>query len=104
MVSEDDLLKFALSLGEVTQKEDEKTRFLMRGEKIFLALSKGMTPVRVEVRCERQLSKTLQERFESAMGGRLLGRNGLEIVCSGQLSFDEICDLVRLSYNLSVEE
>ena len=84
MVSEDDLLKFALSLGGVTQKEDEKTRFLMRGEKIFLALSKGMTPVRVEVRCE--------------------GRNGLEIVCSGQLSFDEICDLIRLSYNLSTEE
>ena len=53
MVSEDDLLKFALSLGEVAQKEDEKMRFLMRGEKIFLALSKGMTPVRVEVRCER---------------------------------------------------
>jgi len=56
------------------------------------------------VRCERQLSKTLQERYESAMGGRLLGRNGLEIVCSGQLSFDEICDLIRLSYNLSTEE
>ena len=104
MVSEDDLLKFALSLGKEKKKEDEKMRFLMRGEKIFLALSKGMTPVRVEVRCERQLSKTLQERYESAMGGRLLGRNGLEIVCSGQLSFDEICDLIRLSYNLSTEE
>ena len=104
MVSEDDLLKFALSLGESTQKEDEKTRYLSRGEKIFLAMSKGMTPVRIEVRCEKQLSRTLQERYESAMGGRLLGRNGLELVCSGQLSFDELCDLIRLSYNLSVEE
>jgi len=104
MVSEDDLLKFALSLGESTQKEDEKTRYLLRGEKIFLAMSKGMTPVRIEVRCEKQLSRTLQERYESAMGGRLLGRNGLELVCSGQLSYDELCDLIRLSYNLSVEE
>ena len=104
MVSEDDLLKFALSLGESTQKEDEKTRYLLRGEKIFLAISKGMTPVRIEVRCEKQLSRTLQERYESAMGGRLLGRNGLELVCSGQLSYDELCDLIRLSYNLSVEE
>ena len=104
MVSEDDLLKFALSLGESTQKEDYTTRYLSRGEKIFLAMSKGMTPVRIEVRCEKQLSKTLQERYESAMGGRLLGRNGLELVCSGQLSFDELCDLIRLSYNLSVEE
>ena len=104
MVSEDDLLKFALSLGESTQKEEEKTRYLLRGEKIFLAMSKGVTPVRIEVRCEKQLSKTLQERYESAMGGRLLGRNGLELVCSGQLSYDEICDLIRLSYNLSVEE
>ena len=104
MVSEDDLLKFALSLGESTQREEEKTRYLLRGEKIFLAMSKGVTPVRIEVRCEKQLSKTLQERYESAMGGRLLGRNGLELVCSGQLSYDEICDLIRLSYNLSVEE
>lgn len=104
MVSEDDLLKFALSLGESTQKEDEKTRYLLRGEKIFLAMSKGMTPVRIEIRCEKQLSRTLQERYESAMGGRLLGRNGLELVCSGQLSYDELCDLIRLSYNLSVEE
>ena len=103
MVSEDDLLKFALSLGESTQKEDEKMRYLMRGDKIFLAMSKGATPVRIEVRCEKQLSKVLQERYESAMGGRLLGRNGLELVCSGQLSYDEICDLIRLSYNLSVE-
>lgn len=104
MVSEDDLLKFALSLGESTQKEDDKTRYLLRGEKIFLAMSKGMTPVRIEIRCEKQLSRTLQERYESAMGGRLLGRNGLELVCSGQLSYDELCDLIRLSYNLSVEE
>ena len=104
MVSEDDLLKFALSLGESAQKEDEKMRYLMRGEKFFLAMSKGVTPVRIEVRCEKQLSKTLQERYESAMGGRLLGRNGLELVCAGQLSYDEICDLIRLSYNLSVEE
>lgn len=104
MVSEDDLLKFALSLGESTQKEDEKTRYLLRSEKIFLAMSKGMTPVRIEIRCEKQLSRTLQERYESAMGGRLLGRNGLELVCSGQLSYDELCDLIRLSYNLSVEE
>lgn len=104
MVSEDDLLKFALSLGESTQKEDEKTRYLLRGEKIFLAMSKGMTPVRIEIRCEKQLSRTLQERYESAMGGRLLGRNGLELVCSGQLSYDELCDLIRLSYSLSVEE
>ena len=104
MVSEDDLLEFALSLGESTLKEDEKMRYLLRGEKIFLAMSKGMTPVRIEVRCEKQLSKTLQERYESAMGGRLLGRNGLELICSGQLSYDEICDLIRLSYNLSVEE
>ena len=104
MVSEDDLLKFALSLGEVAQKEDEKMRFLMRGEKIFLALSKGMTPVRVEVRCERQLSKTLQERYESVMESRALGRNGIEIICSGQLEHDDIIDLVRHGYEMSAPE
>ena len=68
MVSEDDLLKFALSLGESTQKEDEKTRYLSRGEKIFLAMSKGMTPVRIEVRCEKQ---SLREAVKQDLAGTL---------------------------------
>ena len=57
----------------------------------------------MEVRTDNKLSKLLREKYESVMESRYFGRGGIEIVNSGQLDFDEICDLVRLSYRLSEE-
>ena len=37
------------------------------------------------------------------MESRALGRNGIEIICSGQLTDDEIFDLIRHAYEVSVE-
>jgi hypothetical protein len=64
----------------------------------------GTDPLRIQVRCERNLSKTLQERYESVMESRALGRNGIEIICSGQLEHDDIIDLVRHGYEMSAPE
>ena len=38
------------------------------------------------------------------MQSRYFGRGGIEVVLSGQLSRDELEDLVRLSYNLTIKE
>jgi hypothetical protein len=38
------------------------------------------------------------------MESRALGRNGIEIICSGQLSDDEVIDLVRHGYEESKPE
>lgn len=46
----------------------------------------------------------LRERYESVMESRYFGRGGIELVPSGQLTDEEIADLVRLSYNLTVEK
>ncbi len=81
------------------KKEKERTLFL-RGERVFLVLNKNT----IEVRSDFKLSKLLQEKYESVMESRYFGRGGVEIVMSGQLSGEEIDDLVRLSYNLSKEE
>lgn len=61
-------------------------------------------PNTIEVRTDENLKKVLTERYESVMESRYFGRNGVEIVPSGQITEDEIYDLVRLSYNLSVAE
>ena len=53
---------------------------------------------------EDKQSKTLQARYESVMESRALGRNGIEIICSGQLSDDEVMDLVRHGYEMSAPE
>jgi predicted DNA-binding protein (MmcQ/YjbR family) len=56
----------------------------------------------IEIRTDSELRNLLTEKYESVMESRYFGRGGIEIVLAGnQLSDDELCDLVRLSYNLS---
>jgi predicted DNA-binding protein (MmcQ/YjbR family) len=102
MVSEDDLLAYARGLEGVSEREDDGVLIFER-EKIFLCVETGTDPLRIELRCDRRLSETLQERYESVMESRALGRNGIEVICSGQLSSDEVRDLVRHAYEISVE-
>ena len=102
MVSEDDLLAYVRGLEGVSEREDDGILIFER-EKIFLCVETGTDPLRIELRCDRRLSETLQERYESVMESRALGRNGIEVICSGQLSSDEVRDLVRHAYEISVE-
>lgn len=104
MVSEDDIVKYALGLKDVSERRDGGLRIFERSERIFLVIETDTNPLRIETRCDRRLSKTLQEQYESVMESRALGRNGIEIICSGQLTNDEILDLVRHSYEISVPE
>lgn len=82
-------------------KEDQKTQTVYKvpGGKAFL-VDRGNT---AEVRSERNLSSLLREKYESVMESRYFGKGGIEVVMSGQLSENEIEDLVRLSYNLTKE-
>ena len=65
--------------------------------KTFLVVRKNT----LEVRTDGKLKNLLRERYESVMESRYFGKGGIEIVNSGQLTTDEINDLVRLSYQLS---
>lgn len=81
--------------------EDQKMQVIYRtpGGKAFL-VDRGNT---IEVRSERNLAGLLREKYESVMESRYFGKGGIEVVMSGQLSEDEMEDLVRLSYNLTKE-
>ncbi len=65
--------------------------------KAFLVLRKNT----LEVRTDEELRDLLKEKYETVMESRYFGKGGVEIVNTGQLSADEINDLVRLSYNMS---
>ena len=104
MVSEDGIVEYALGLADVSERVADGKRIFSRGERIFLVLAPGTEPLRIETRCDRKLSKVLQERYESVMESRALGRNGIEIICSGQLTTDEVLDLVRHSWEISLPE
>lgn len=84
-------------IQEFSVKNEKNRRLFTVSEKVFLVENKNT----IEVRCDRELSKLLQEKYESVMESRYFGRGGIEIVMSGQLEKTELEDLVRLSYNLT---
>jgi len=87
---------------ELLKIDDEQLRIFHVGEdvenKAFFVVRKNT----VELRTDRKLGQLLREKYESVMESRYFGRGGIEIVMSGQLKKDEIEDLVRLSYNLTI--
>ena len=103
MVSEEAVVEYLKRFDDIAERVEKGWQIFERGEKIFLCMEQGKTPLRLELRCDRKLGKTLQERYESVMESRALGRNGIEIICSGQLNEDEIFDLIRHAYEVSAE-
>ena len=70
--------------------------------KIFALIVKDSQPVRLSLRCDPQLAETLRERYETVLPGNNLDRRRWNtIICSGQLSFDELKDLMRHSYEIA---
>jgi len=74
------------------------------GDKMFALIAEGTHPLRLSLKCDPLLAKTLRERYESVMPGYHLNKKHWNtIVLSGQLTWEEIQDLIRHSYLLVVE-
>lgn len=75
-----------------------------QNEKLFALIAEGSNPLRVSLKCDPQLAKLLREKYESVLPGHHLNKNHWNtIICSGQLSDEEVFDLARLSYRLVTE-
>lgn len=73
-------------------------------EKLFALIAEQSHPLRVSLKCDPQLAKLLREKYESVLPGYHLNKNHWNtIICSGQLSDEEVFDLARLSYRLVTE-
>jgi len=71
------------------------------GDKMFALVSEKSSPVRLSLKCDPLLSKTLRERYESVMPGYHLNKKHWNtLVLTGQLSWEEVQDLIRHSYIL----
>lgn len=69
--------------------------------KMFALISEGKDPVRLSLKCDPLLSKVLRERYESVQPGYHLNKKHWNtIVLSGQLTWPEVQDLIRHSYEL----
>jgi len=74
------------------------------GDKMFALVKEGSTPVQLSLKCDPQLAVTLREKYESVLPGYHLNKKHWNtILLSGQLSWEEIQDLIRHSYDLVTE-
>ena len=69
--------------------------------KMFALIQEGSDPVRLSLKCDPQLSKLLREKYETVMPGYHLNKKHWNtIILSGQLDWEEVQGLIRLSYQL----
>lgn len=73
--------------------------------KIFAIIADGSKPLRVSLKCDPQLAVNLREKYESVLPGYHLNKKHWNtVICTGQLTDDEIKDLALLSYRLVTED
>ncbi len=71
------------------------------GEKMFALIQEESDPVRISLKCDPQLSTLLREKYETVMPGYHLNKKHWNtIILSGQLSWEEVQDLIKHSYQL----
>lgn len=72
-------------------------------DKMFALMPEKGNPVRLSLKCDPQLAVLLRERYESVMEGYHLNKKHWNtILLTGQLSDDEVQDLIAHSYNLVI--
>lgn len=74
------------------------------GDKMFAIVAEGSDPVRISLKCDPLLAKTLRRKYETVMPGYHLNKKHWNtIVLTGQVGWEEVKDLIRHSYNLVVK-
>jgi predicted DNA-binding protein (MmcQ/YjbR family) len=74
------------------------------GDKLFALIREGKVPVQLSLKCDPQLSVLLREKYETVMPGYHLSKKHWNtLILSGQLPWEEVKDLIRLSYQLVSE-
>lgn len=69
--------------------------------KMYALIAEGSDPIRLSLKCDPQLAVLLREKYETVLPGYHLNKKHWNtLILSGQLTDDEIQDLIRHSYNL----
>lgn len=68
---------------------------------MFAIIQEGKEPVNLSLKCDPLLSETLRKKYESVMPGYHLNKkHWITVVLTGQLTWQEIKDLILHSYLL----
>ena len=104
-----DAHQFLSSLGPIATELDPDRQLLLYKtsgtDRIFAIIHDQTNPLIIEARCDTQLAKLLRTKYESVLPSRNMNsKSWNKIICSGQLTDDEIQDLLRLSHDLSLAD
>jgi predicted DNA-binding protein (MmcQ/YjbR family) len=73
-------------------------------DKMFALVAEKSHPVRISLKCDPLLAETLREKYETVMPGYHLNKKHWNtILLTGQIEWEEVQDLIKLSYNLVTE-
>ncbi|HET7827767.1 MAG TPA: MmcQ/YjbR family DNA-binding protein [Candidatus Saccharimonadales bacterium] len=79
----------------------ENTAVYKVNDKMFALVDEKSDPVSLSLKCDPVLAVHLRQKYESVMAGYHLNKKHWNtIVLSGQLSWEDIKDLIRHSYDL----
>lgn len=71
------------------------------GDKMFALIDENKSPVNLSLKCDPLLAQTLREKYETVLPGYHLNKKHWNtLILSGQLEWNEVQDLIRLSYQL----
>jgi predicted DNA-binding protein (MmcQ/YjbR family) len=69
--------------------------------KMFALIQNDSKPLRVSLKCDPQLAEVLREKYETVLPGYHLSKKHWNtILCTGQVSEDELKSFIRHSYEL----
>ena len=79
----------------------ENTAVYKVDDKMFALVTEKKDPVQISLKCDPLLAETLRQKYDTVMPGYHLNKKHWNtIVLTGQLSWDEIKDLIKHSYIL----
>ena len=79
----------------------ENTAVYKINDKMFALVAENKEPVQISLKCDPLLAETLRQKYDTVMPGYHLNKKHWNtIVLTGQLSWEEVQDLIRHSYDL----
>ncbi len=103
MVSHKEVEEYVLSMpnARLDYPFGEGVAVYKVGDKMFALIQEGKDPVQISLKCDPKLAEVLREKYESVMPGYHLNKKHWNtIIMTGQLSWEEVQDLIRHSYDL----
>lgn len=103
MISHKELEEYILSMpnARLDYPFGEDVAVYKTGDKMFALIREDKKPLQVSLKCDPQLAEVLRQKYESVLPGYHLNKKHWNtIILSGQLSDQEVKDLIIHSYSL----